>query len=276
MLPLWRDQVRIGLAPQAIALARLGRGWRPRLQDSISLRCNTVPGSGWQAALKTLQQVLAEAKWQQADAQVILSSHFVRYLLLPGNAEIRGRQEQEAYAKHRYSKVFGAAANAWTLRYTSAAAGMPTLASAIEQGFLDGIRQTCLAGKLHLRSVQPHLMSAFNACYQIIGKSPAWFALLESDRLVLARYEGDAWHHISTHALNADDPMPQLAQLLERQLQLAGTDEAPAKIWLAAPGLAGLPLPQSPLWHLQAVPAKNDWQLAAPEQAACALLLGAA
>ena len=75
---LWRDQVRIVLCPNRVILARLRKGWRSEVMDKQIVQCETTDDTNWKAALATLADVVKEVRWQNADAVLILSNHFVR------------------------------------------------------------------------------------------------------------------------------------------------------------------------------------------------------
>jgi len=251
VLPLWRDQLRIGLSPDAIVLTRICRGWRPRVCEKHIEQCQPAPKEAWPGVLETLALLLAQEKWQNANAVVTLSSHFVRYLLIPWNTEINGDQEQAAYVKHRFSKVFGASANHWALRHSDAAAGMPVLASGIDQALLDGIRKVCAASKLKLRSVQPYLMPAFNQYRHLFKNGSAWLVLAEHGKLTLALFQHGSWQHISSHLAGNDNPAEAITLLLERQLRLSGMEKRPGKVYLLAPGHPRISLPRNSKWTMQ-------------------------
>ncbi|WP_124949911.1 hypothetical protein [Sulfuriferula thiophila] len=251
MLPLWRDQLRIGVSPHAIVLARIGKGLRPYVREQHIEPCPPASGETWQAALDTLAKLLSREKWQNADAIMTLSNHFVRYLLIPWNTEINGEQEQNAYVKHRFSKVFGPAANNWILHHSQTAIGMPRLASGINQTLLEGIRQACVTNKLRLRSVQPYLMPAFNQYRRIFQNESAWFVLVEHDKLTIAQLGRQSWQLISTHLISNENLAAELPVLLERHLCLSGIKNQPSQVFLLAPEHPQLVLPRNNDWVIQ-------------------------
>ena len=107
MLPLFRDQLRIGIAPDRITLVRIGKGFRPAIKDKQVVKCEQVTEPAWQAPIDALAKALVNRKWQNANATVVLSNHFVRYQIVPWSNEISGEQEQTAFVRHCFTKVFG-------------------------------------------------------------------------------------------------------------------------------------------------------------------------
>ena len=75
------DEIRIGLSPQRVELARVGRGLRARkVVEEVLRDCQPVAGQApWSAALDTLEALLAELPARSASVSVTLSNHFVRY-----------------------------------------------------------------------------------------------------------------------------------------------------------------------------------------------------
>lgn len=274
MLPLWRDQLRIGISPDAVVLIRIGKGLRPRIREKHIEKCQPEPQETWQAALNTLTQLLAHKKWQDANATLTLSSHFVRYLLIPWHAEINGEQEQAAYVKHRFNKVFGACANHWTIRHSTASANTPRLASGIDQALLEGIRQACQEGKLQLQSVQPYLMQSFNRHRHLFTPSVNWFVLAEYGKLIIAQFHNQTWQHISTHLFDNALLSDALPVLLERQSTLSGIPNQPGKVWLYAPEHPKLSLPRNSKWVVQQLQPTSHIGLSFQESSQYALVTG--
>ncbi len=274
MLPLWRDQLRIGLSPHAITLARLGKGFRPSVCEKHIELLHPAPQENSEGAIQMLSKLLAMEKWQDANAHVTLSNHFVRYLLTPWNTEINGEQEQTAYVKHRFNKVFGTTANSWALRCSNEKPGMPKLASGIDPTLLDNIRQICAASKLHVSSVQPYLMRTFNLHRPLFKSGSAWFVVVEHGRLTLALFNQHAWQHISTHMIHNENLTAELPLLLDRQLCLSGLENPPANVYLHAPDHAKLALPRNSKWVIHHLQPKIRYGLSLQESNQLALVLG--
>ena len=274
MLPLWRDQLRIGLSPDAVVLTRIGKGFRPHVSEKHIEPCQPSAQDAWHGTLDTLTRLLTQEKWQNANAVVTLSNHFVRYLLIPWNAEINGEQEQTAYVKHRFSKVFGSAANHWALRQNSETTGMPILASGIDQALLDGIRQTCQKSKLQLRSVQPYLMPSFNQYRHLFKNSADWFVIAEHGKLIIVMFQNQSWQHVSTHLIDNENLAETLPLLLDRQLRLSSLENQPGKVFLLAPENPRLSFPRNSKWPIQQLQTEMRFGLSLQEARQYALVMG--
>ena len=92
MSPSWREQVTIGLSPRQVTMRRYARGLRPVLKESRMFACRApVSGETWQPAIETLDAAMAGARGAGANIGVVLSNHFVRYLVLQWQPDQIGR-----------------------------------------------------------------------------------------------------------------------------------------------------------------------------------------
>lgn len=249
MLPLWRDHIAIALCPERVTLVRLARGLRPHVTLKRSEAVQPQAGGApWRAALAKLTQILGEPEWQNADATVVLSNHFARYACIPWNKEASGEDEQLALARLRFAHIYGDAAqqaastgsgHGWELRLSAApeavpgatSDGAPRLASAVDGGLLDALRQAAAQNRLALRSIQPYLMASFNLFAGRIKKGGNWFATVENGKLCLALVRDGQWQRIQTH----HDGMEKLKAWLDRENLASGLREPCREVLLFAP-----------------------------------------
>lgn len=229
MSPSWREQVRIAVAPHRVALVRFERGLRPRVRDRKLLSCAAESGNGWTAPLESLREALAHPNVGRADATVIVSNYFVRYLVLPWSAQLVSEHEQIEFARARFAQVYGEAAAAWTLRLSPAPAGRARLCAAMDGALLDALRGALSASALRLVSVQPALMAQFNAARGRIGDD-AWLALAERGRLLLAWIAGGEWCSVRSRPLNGE--AVGLGAVLEQERLLLSAPGRSAQVLL--------------------------------------------
>ena len=252
MLRLPRDQLRIGITPHAVVLARVSRGRPPSVIEKHIEKCQ--PGSTTtHSILTTLTQQIAHEKWQNTVVSVTLSNHLVNYLLIPYRPDISSDNEHDAFIQHRFNKVFGAQTKQWTLCKNEVNPGVPTLVGGVALALLEGIRQICHAHKLPLRTVQPYLAQAFNQHCHLFKHETSWFMLIEHERVTLAQFQHNAWQHINTHLIDNDSLASSLMLLLERQLCLSDLHHRPAKVFLLAPEHPKLALADTGAWIIQQI-----------------------
>ncbi|OGA40779.1 MAG: hypothetical protein A3G24_23415 [Betaproteobacteria bacterium RIFCSPLOWO2_12_FULL_62_13] len=229
---MWRDEVRIALSPQRVAAVRLARGFRPRLLQRKVVACGQAHDEhAWAPAIEALREALAPPDLADADTVVILSDHFVRYLLLRWNPALVTEEEDITYARARFGQVFGAGAENWAIRLSGAKAGTARVASAVEQTLLDAVGALAAQSRLNVRSIQPHLMAAFNAWGGRRARA-AWLAIAEPRRLMLGLREGGEWRSLRSRPLN--DGTGSLAEFIEQERKLLGIGPGVQLVFLHA------------------------------------------
>jgi hypothetical protein len=187
----------------------------------------------------------------RVDLTVVLSNHFVRYALLPWSDSLDTPEEEEAFARHQFTRIYGERAAAWTFRCSEGAAGDARLASAIDTELLEKLRATFAQPPVRLVSVQPELMAVYNRHRKAVPAEGAWLVLLEPGRACIALRGPQGWLAVRNARLQADDAESWIAQLDQERRRVGG--DTPALALLHAPG--GLTaIPEAPGWRFQALP----------------------
>lgn len=236
MSPLWRDRVHIVLCPQRVILVRFGRGLHPRVADKAIVPCGDGGGSAWQPALAALQQALAGPQWHNAEALVVLSNHFVHYLMIDWDDSLSAYEEQLAMVRYSFAQTYGDAAEGWDYRWNEGRPPAACLACAIDHGLYAGLTELFTDAGLHLRlaGLQPYLMAAFNHWRHELDGQRDWFLLAEPGRLCLVWFKADEWAGLSSQQIDAGWGS-DLPQILERAQLLAGMSRAPERLCIHAP-----------------------------------------
>ena len=237
MLPLWRDKIRFVLCKNRLIIVHMQGGRRARILAKQTFPCDN-PDSGWQSVLALLKSALAGSQWKKADAQVVLSNHFVRFLVLPWNETGLSDAEKMALVQHRFGEVYGEGEQGWEFRLNEGAFGTPSLASAIPAELLSQLKELFTATPLRLKSVQPYLMTAFNACRHELRKEEGWFVLAERDTFCVGLLQGGQWSSIRLRRV-VTDWYEEALQLLEREALLAPQGNNFNKVFVYAPEIAG-------------------------------------
>lgn len=233
----WRERVHVGLTPRQVTLARLARSFAPRVVAKEMVACPEPAEAGaplWQPALAALQLALSHRQWKHAEVRIILSNHFVHYLLIPWQEKVSGAEEQLALARHSFSEVYGDAVDEWDLLWSEGHPPAPSLACAVDRRLLAGLRETCAANRLPLTSIQPYFAVAFNRWRRELDGERDWFLLAEEGRLCLAWFQGGDWAGLHCQQVSAGWGR-ELPQILERALLLAGRDHPPERLCISAP-----------------------------------------
>ena len=233
MLPSWRDRVGFALTPDALSWVRVARGFNLAVVEKNTAACTAgTNGAPWHGALLQLQGVLNTQA--AADATVVLSNHFVRYVLVPWSDALNGADEELAFARHCFAKVYGDAAAGWEVRVSDDKPGAPRVASAVDRQLIEALRSAFAQSAIALRSVQPFLMISFNRWRGEFRQRDAWFVIAERGRYCCAAIEKQEWRNVRSGKLG-DGFLQELPQLFKRELFLVDGGESAQAVMLHVP-----------------------------------------
>ena len=193
----------------------MSRLWRDEIRVAL--------GSGGPAELSGLRR--------GARLTVILSSHHVRYALLPWSANLGREEEWLAYARFRLRETYGAAADGWEVRISPADPRAARVACAVERRLLDDLRTAADQAGVRLVSVQPSLMHAFNVHRREFERDDGWLVNAERGRLTIALIANRAWQLVRVRNAGPDW-RDRLQSLLRREEALAARVESVARVVL--------------------------------------------
>lgn len=242
MSPSWREQVRIALAPHQVALVRLSRGLRPRVIDRKRMACEVRSEPNWAVPMEVLREMLRHPNVSRGNATVVLSDHFVRYQVLPWNFDLVSDAELLQFARVRFAKVFGEAAQRWSVLLSPSPPGYPQIAAAMERSLIDALTEAFAASAAKLASIQPAFVAQFNEAHSRL-RPDAWLVSAERGRLLLARIAEGRWCSVRVRPMNG--AAVSLGAVLEQERMLVGAGEQDATVYLSvldevAVDLAGL------------------------------------
>ena len=180
--------------------------------------------------MNALREMVIHPNVPKAGTTVILSNHFVRYLVLPWSAEIITESEELEFARARFVQVFGEKARDWAIRISNAPAGAGRLAAATDLALIDALTRTLDGASLRLVSCQPALMAQFNGLRTRIGDD-AWLVSAEQGRLLIAWICKGQWRSVRTRPVNGT--AAPLRELLEQERMLLSAGSLDDKVFLS-------------------------------------------
>ena len=188
MLPRWSDvaEVRLDAGGVGVRLAHRGRHGR------VSHRYSAVADG--QSLADVVQDELRRLP-SRTPVHIRVSNHLVRYALLPFNEAIVGEAAVQAVARQAFRHVHGAAADGWAVTVTDGAPGMHRIAAAIDATLKQGLVDAARAAHVHMASIDPLLMSGFNAAREHL-LATGWFAVVEPGKVVLVRTVDADWRRV--------------------------------------------------------------------------------
>lgn len=252
MSHLWPDQLGIALFPERLVLARASGGFRRRLlHKEIVAFAPAEPGVPlWQPAADALTAKVAAGALAKADVSLVLSNRFVHYAVVPWSDALGSKEEELAFARHCFARVYGSETESWALKLSSANPRKARLACAVEQTLIDAL-ETCM-GPLarRYRSLQPHLMASFNRVRARLGEQPAWVVVAEPGLLCLALLQDGRWQSVRTVKVGADW-VSELHGVLSREECLVDSQTECGRVLVFAPDSPQMMMPQAGKWQIE-------------------------
>lgn len=275
MSRLLPDTLAITLAPDQIVLHHSGHrlGWRglrstPHAGVVLAYSPADAHDSG---VLARLESVLGNYP-KTARVALTLSNQWVRYTLVPWSDALSDAQEEAAYARHCFSRIYGEVAAYWTLRINPARDGMARLASAVDSDLLAAVRALFAHSGQRLHSIQPQLMAAYNRHQRALALQHAWFVVLEPGNLCLVLLKNNLCLRVRSLPVETawQDVLPRL---LAREVLLCDPAAATQRVFIAAPLARVDGLPQRAGWQFDLL--ADPPNLSAPTRGDVALSLAA-
>lgn len=225
---LSRNSLDIVLYPNQVSLLCAERklslhGYKTERCEKQLVDCETQADGEmpWHPSIRTLEMTLPAFIRFKPEVNVTLSNQFMQYLLVPWIDKMSDEEEM-VFAQQCFRDIYGDAADSWSVRVSPSRVGVAPLASAVDTRLLDELRGSLEKLDLDIKSIQPHLMEAFNICHSALKQRSAWVALLEPGSLCLAVLRrgqmvwirklpiGEAWRE-------------ELSAILQREAYLADT-----------------------------------------------------
>lgn len=215
----WRDRLYVALSPSRIDVMRVaGIMRRSATYAELIPGIEVVADAPWRGPMQAFAEAIPDLAPRGARCAVVLSNHFCRYTVIPGNTGLANAREMEAYARLKLEETLGAgAAASCEVRIGSAAPGAARLACAVDGALMEELRRTCSAAKLKLASVRPLLAVSFDHSRTRFSGGQFWFAAAEEGRLCLAGIENYAWRSITSQRIGRN-LADELRAMLDRAL----------------------------------------------------------
>ena len=214
--------------------------------------------SDWQLLVQQLAAALLQLKTASNTlCTIVLSSDFVRYLVLPAQPFAMNNVEKMAYIQAAYRNIYGPVTDDWHIKCDDAAPNVCMLAVAVDAQLMVALAQLATQHQLKLDSVQPYLMAAFNALIpQLLGKN-GYLVLLEQSKLLLIRLQNGKCQHLRTLTFHHDWQL-DLQQAIVRESALnEDCITANKQLFVYAPAKKNTTINKIIGWEIQKVDLKN-------------------
>ena len=233
---LSRGRLRVDLRPGSVTLARKQSFFGSRLQPLQSVAVDqdeaAEPSALWRAGVDALGGMLSRARPSGARVEVVISSHFVRYVLVPWSESLVRDADRLAFARLACREVYGALVDGWEVCLDDPPAGQAAFASAIDRELLAAIQNAVAHVGANLEAVIPALADCINRHRRVLRKRDFCLANVEAGRLTFAFRGNAGWRAVRTR--RADGPLPELLPtLLKQEASASGVPEG-GRLYLCA------------------------------------------
>jgi len=193
------------IAPgEVVALHR--RGWRAGVVGRHLVSCALADGPDkpdYVAVAAALREAVAESGPDRL--QIVLSNHWVRYVVHAWRDDAEDAEEQGMLARMRFTEIYGAIAEGWSIVMSDEAPGRQRLVAAIDSQLLDALTGVAAQSGVTLKSVEPLLLRVANVALRQYGqRGGKWLAVHEVGRLTFALLDGDQWCWVRSQRVGAD------------------------------------------------------------------------
>ncbi|MEO8630833.1 MAG: hypothetical protein ABI612_22460 [Betaproteobacteria bacterium] len=246
------EGLRIELRPFEIVLTQRPGFSRTRKATS---ECIAVTGGGddsqnepWRACLNATIAALHSKPRAGVQVDVVLSSHFVRYALVPWSENIVRDSERLAFARLILRNVYGANADAWEVCLDEQPAGQSSFACAVDRALLAGLSAAVSAAGARLGEVTPVLADCINRHRRLLKDRQFCLAHAEPGRVTLAFRSHLGWQSVRGRRFDGSltDTLPSVL----KQEATAGSAQVGGVLYLCAPQLTTVAAPAIPGWRI--------------------------
>jgi hypothetical protein len=172
---------------------------------------------------------------------LVLSNQWFRYKIIPAMPAFSPAEKVMAVATHCFRESYGDSVDSWMIRVNPLPHGDSLLISAVDAELIAAIEMLCKKHQCKLKSIQPYLMSGFNAMRHQLGAGVSSLVQVEAGRLTVALMHDGNWQSITaTTVANVSakdisaDWSENLAALISREMLLSGLQNAQANIYFSA------------------------------------------
>ena len=216
----------VELRPASVSLAPAGASVRTRAQalqtiavNGEAAEANDVSES-WRAPSQALSEALRERGARLGRVDIVLSDHFVRYLLIPWSPGLVSDKERLSFARLAFKELYGDAADSWELCLDEQPAGEGSFACAVDRALVASLRDGVARAGGRLHSLVPALADRINR-YRVALKAPQFcFVAAEPGRVSLAFRSKGAWRAVRSRRINEE--LAQALPVLLKQEAVVG------------------------------------------------------
>ena len=200
-------------------LVSLSKG---RPDGLVRMTCPAADGREWAGAMACLAEWCRKqksAKAKTAQPVIVISNHWVRYVVLPADRGNLRRAEEVEFARAMIAERNGAEWEASTIRLSRGVSDEGIIAAAIPDALLADISVAVSASAMRCSAIHPLFSHALDHARFPGGSSHALIACVEPGRMVIGMVGRDGWSWVQS-PLSALKPAVTLERELSREQSL--------------------------------------------------------
>ncbi len=221
------QRLRVELGPASVRVVRKVAFPRARAVPARPIAVDPEPSSReeplqpWRATVDALGLALREPRGRLPPVELVLSDHFVRYLLVPWSEGLVGDSERLAFARLAFRDLYGQLADAWHLCLDEQPAGQASLACAVDQALASSLREAVARAGGQLAALTPALADCINRHRSALKVPEFCFVAAEPGRISLAFHSREGWQAVRSRRI--DGLLPEtLPTLLKQETAVGG------------------------------------------------------
>lgn len=242
---LWAEPDRLILGSDTLSFRRGRKSWSVPLTLQ---RGGTVDFEALTTAMPAPMKKLSGKP-----VRLVLGSHWLRYLLLPWQANVYARKDWLALAYNRLREQYGHHALSWDVQIAFQGYQQPLIVVATDKPLTEGFDGLADNFRWQISSAEPSFAAIANR-YRRHWHGESWLVLVEQHHVLLAESEGGVWQRFSRLMSTPERLSHDIRSLLQQAKQL-GKETAKRQVYLCCEG----DLPQQLIDEMEIKRLPTDW-----------------
>lgn len=186
-----------GLAPVSATALRSTEVDIPRMIERVS---EGPSAPAWASAVEALEQKLQTANWRRKGQRIriVIANAFVRYLVIPWQAEGLTETEREQLARALLLERYGEHESPWQVAMEPQRFGRPALAAAMEADLVAALHGITEQQGCRVAAIVPALVDELNRHRRQLGKAGCgWLVDASDERLASVAFVRGSWSQVA-------------------------------------------------------------------------------
>ena len=199
---------------------------RGQPDGQLRMACPAVDGREWAGAITSLSEWCVRqqsAPGRTVEPVIVISNHWVRYVVLPSDRGSLRRSEEVEFARAMIVERYGAEWEASTIRLSRGVSDEGIIAAAIPEALLADINAALSSTGMRCTAIHPLFSHTLDHARFPGGSSHALIACVEPGRMVIGMVGNDGWSWVQS-PLSGMKPAVTLERELSREQSLFAVD----------------------------------------------------